>query len=243
MTSAPMLSNSTLSAPTPSAPPLSNLMPSDPTLPDGLNTRIDDMAYGCLFCRTNKEQATALAINRQFPQVHSIIACKEKHKVVNGRMASAQEVFLPGYVFFEAPRDMNVLASLRSVSDNIHRVLHDSDGNWELLGDDKRFALWLFHYDGIIGLSSAYREGDRIRIASGPLKDMEGHIIRVNKRARRAEISIEFISRTIDTWLSFELFNPIDAPLKGLVEGDKMGDMTGDVTGDMVSDMRRCNGA
>lgn len=192
----------------------------DPMVHNDPMAHDDAMAYGCLFCRTNKERVTAITINEAFPEVRSITASKEKHKIINGMKTGVREVFLPGYVFFEAPREMNVLASLgsRSTSDNINRVLHDSEGNWQLMGDDERFALWLFHYDGMLGFSSAYCEGGRIRIASGPLKDMEGHIIRVNKRAQRAEISFEFIHRTIDTWLSFELFDPIDAPLKALVD-------------------------
>ena len=69
---------------------------------------------------------------------------------------------------------------------------------------------WLFRYDGLLSLSQAYRDGDRIRIISGPMKDVEGGIRRVDKRGMSGQVLLSFNDREIPTWLSFELIDRID---------------------------------
>lgn len=57
---------------------------------------------------------------------------------------------------------------------NVIRVLSVDGGVWQLRDEDERFVQWLFRYNGLLGFSQAYKEGDRIKSISGPLKDMEG---------------------------------------------------------------------
>jgi hypothetical protein len=45
----------------------------------------------------------------------------------------------------------------------------------------------------------------RIHIASGPLKDLEGSIVRIDKRNRNAQIALKLQSRIVKAWLGFEL--------------------------------------
>jgi transcription antitermination factor NusG len=70
---------------------------------------------------------------------------------------------------------------------------------------DERFARWVFSLNGLISLSKAYREGDRVKVISGPLKDLEGNILRVDKRNQSGQVAIMFNNRMVKTWLGFEL--------------------------------------
>lgn len=92
---------------------------------------------------------------------------------------------------------------------NVIRVLYTDNGRWQLQGEDERFVQWLFQYDGLLGFSRAYQEGDHIRIVSGPLKDMEGRIRRVDKRGLSGQVVLSFQGRDIPVWLGFELIDPI----------------------------------
>ena len=92
---------------------------------------------------------------------------------------------------------------------NVIRILSTDNGVWQLQGEDKRFAQWLFQYDGLLGFSQAYKEGDQIRIISGPLKDMEGRIKRIDKRGMSGQVVLSFSGREIPVWLGFELIHPI----------------------------------
>ena len=92
---------------------------------------------------------------------------------------------------------------------NIIRILSTDDGMWQLQGEDERFVKWLFQYDGLLGFSQAYKENDRIRIISGPLKDMEGKIKQVDKRGKSGQVVLSFYGKEMSVWLGFELIESI----------------------------------
>jgi transcription antitermination factor NusG len=48
-------------------------------------------------------------------------------------------------------------------------------------------------------------EGERVRIASGPLKDLEGYIVRIDKRNRSGQVMLMFNNRTVKVWLGYEM--------------------------------------
>lgn len=163
-------------------------------------------AYGCLFCTTGKEMAVARTIMTVRPDVRATAARQEKHKSEQGRKSKVEAVILPSYVFFEAPEDMASLAWMPAT--DVIRVL-TYEGDWRLAGEDEHFARWLFLYDGLLGFSTAYREGERIRIIGGPLKDMEGHITRIDRRGRSGQVEMRFNSKVVKIWLGFDLVNPL----------------------------------
>lgn len=162
--------------------------------------------YGCLFCTTGKEMAVARMIENLCPEVRAIAARQEKHKSVQGVKSKVEAVILPSYVFFEAPAEMENVPWMPAT--DVIRVL-SYEGDWRLAGEDERFTKWLFQYDGILRFSTAYREGERIRIVSGPLKDMEGQIKRIDKRGRSGQVALRFNGRTVLIWLGFDLVNPM----------------------------------
>lgn len=165
---------------------------------------MQDMAYGCIFCTTGKEQVLAEMMNRYAPSVKAIVARQEKHHSDHGKKSKVEQVMMPSYVFFRAPGgEMPFIPR-----ENLIRLLTLDDGTWELAGDDERFVEWLFKYDGLLSFSKAYKEGDRIRIVSGPLKDMEGQIRRVDKRGRSGQVALEFHGKVHMVWLGFDLVDP-----------------------------------
>ena len=164
-------------------------------------------AYGCLFCITGKEKVVAEELECVCPGIRAIAARQEKHKSVKGRKMKTEAVFLPSYVFFEAPWSFQPVEAFPH--DNIIRVLTVERGIWQLSGEDEHFARWLFSYNGLLEFSKAYREGSKVRIASGPLKDMEGRIQRIDKRGRSGQVVLEFNGKTMPVWLGFDLLDTI----------------------------------
>lgn len=170
-------------------------------------------AYGCLFCITGREQAVADHIQRSYPGVRTLVARQEKHKTEHGRKSRVQVIALPSYVFFEAPQEMFVTRLFRG--SDVIRVLTGDENDWRLQGTDEQFADWLFSYNGLLGFSQACKEGDRIRILSGPLKDLEGHIKRIDKRGRSGQVSLNFSGRNTLVWLGFELLEDLSLNQRG----------------------------
>lgn len=174
-------------------------------------------AYGCIFCLTGREQAVAERIQCACSEVRATAAMQEKYKSVNGKKSKVQTVMLPGYVFFEVPDDVSII--MRLPRKDVLRILMGNDQDWRLAGSDHKFAEWLFSYDGCISFSTAYREGDHIRIVSGPLKDMEGMISRIDKRGRSGQVIVKFNQRDVKLWLGFDLIEkPFDMSRRGSSE-------------------------
>lgn len=165
------------------------------------------MSYGCLFCITGKEESVAERIQTNCPEVRATTMRQLKYRTCKKVKTREEEILFPGYVFFEAPSDMK--PSIEFPMQNIIRILLLERGIWQLQGEDERFVKWLFQYDGLLGFSQAYKEGDQIRIISGPLKDMECKIKRVDKRGMSGQIILSFYGKDIPVWLGFELIKTI----------------------------------
>lgn len=161
------------------------------------------LAFGCLFCVTGKEQALATLINRTQSIVKAFVARQEQFHSQQGVKTKVEKVLLPGYVFFQAPEDEDVEALIPR--DHLIRMLTTDDGVWQLYGEDERFVQWLWQYGGTLGFSKAMKEGTKIKIISGPLKDLEGKIRKVDKRGRSGQVALEFHGKVTLVWLCFDL--------------------------------------
>lgn len=153
----------------------------------------------CLFCRTGKERAVMRRIHDSFPciPISPRVVREEKKR---GEWISRQEPLLPGYLFLYAWEDLPVFR-IQGLPDVLRFLSYD--GDYKLDGDDLEFAKWVFKYEGLIGVSQAFREGDHIVVNGGPLKDYEGSIVTVNKRKRIAKVHVPLQSGIKAVWMSF----------------------------------------
>ena len=162
-------------------------------------------AYGCVFCITGKEQTVADRIERTCPDIQATTVRKMRYRTQNKVKTREETIALPSYVFFKAPVDTTPSACFPK--QDILRVLTTEKWNWQLVGGDEKFARWIFRYDGLLDFSKAYREGDRIKIISGPLKDMEGQITRIDKRGCSGQVVLSFNGKSVPVWLGFEMID------------------------------------
>ena len=165
----------------------------------------EDFQCACIFCKTGSEQSVARAIMRLYPALYAQPVRQVKHQSVKGIKTLKEHMLLPGYVFISVPRDdsgINLYNCARLP--DVYRLLTDSEGHWALWGSDERFARWVINNRGIIGLSRAYKAGDKVRMLSGPLKEMEGNIIKIDRRGRNGLIEVTFDGHTKQFWLAFE---------------------------------------
>ena len=176
-------------------------------IPETEDEQPQERSFGCLFCITGKEQSIVDQIQTSCPDVRATAMRQLKYRTCKKVKTQEEAILLPSYVFFEAPSTME--PSVEFPRQNIIRILSTDDGMWQLQGEDERFVKWLFQYDGLLGFSQAYKENDRIRIISGPLKDMEGKIKRVDKHGKSGQVVLSFYGKEISVWLGFELIESI----------------------------------
>ena len=165
------------------------------------------VSYGCVFCLTGKEKQVAEIIQLACPEAKAITMRKTRYRTCHKVKTLEEVIVMPSYVFFKAPSQAEPLAQFPR--QDVIRILTTDKGEWRLTGADEQFVKWLFHYDGLLGLSQAFKEGDRIRIVSGPLKDMEGKITRVDKRGCSGQVVLTFNGKDVPVWLSFEMINTL----------------------------------
>ena len=161
--------------------------------------------YGCLFCRTGKEEEVSRNMTHEFPGLKAIVPKKSRYRRSHGIATEETVILFPGYVFFMCDHNIQIRDYLKR--EDVYRILTDGEGSWILQGTDRIIAKELFLINGRIGISQAYYVGGRIKVVDGFLKDFEGDIIRVNHRARTAQIQVRLDGRVFSLWVGFELIS------------------------------------
>ena len=175
----------------------------------------EQVAHGCLFCRTGKEMMVVQRFENMFPGGRAIGPMKSRYRRSQASAIEERVILLPGYVFFEVAQPSELSQDIDSFqyaihdfscSDGVLKLLRYNDGSWQLHGADDRFAQMLLDIDGNIGVSTAYfDENRRIRILEGFLKDYEGSIIRVNHKMKTVEVVVDFHDKKMIMKLGYEL--------------------------------------
>jgi len=163
------------------------------------------MLVYCLFCETVKCNYVADKAEHEFC-CKAISPKQIQHTWSKGKMVDIEHDLLPGYVFLyteDGPLDIDRIQAIRGVI----RCLCSSDKEYELTGEDEKFALMLMHNNGIIGETKVYQEGQIIHICEGAFEGLETRIVKVNRQKKRMQIEIPFASTFVKTWVGFDIIN------------------------------------
>ena len=156
----------------------------------------------CLYVLYGLEVLIANKFNQKFPDLLSLPILKYQHKSVNGVKTIIQKPMLSNYVFLYLPKDMNVYDL--KIDGSTFKILNPKNDDGKLVGYDLKYALRMLQAGGIVDMSKAIKENDRVKIASGPLKEVEAKIIKMDPRNRNAKVVVDFMGRSTEIWLPFE---------------------------------------
>ena len=118
----------------------------------------------------------------------------------------------PGYLFLEAEKvEPEVYWALRPVK-GIYKFLKSNTNIEALHGEDRRILVHFLEHGETVALSRViFDENSRIVVKDGPLKGMEGQIIKVDKRKRRAKVRLSVYKDSFTVDFGFELLNAAKA--------------------------------
>lgn len=117
----------------------------------------------------------------------------------------------PGYIFAEAEKITdNDYLTLKKIP-GFCRFLKNNQDIRPLPDDDKRIILKLQSSGDILIPSTVmFDRDDRIHVIKGPLKGMEGQIIKVDKRKKRAKIKLKLYENSFTIDFGFEVIDKIN---------------------------------
>lgn len=116
-----------------------------------------------------------------------------------------------GYVFFRVQElTIEIIQAIKKIKGFIHFLpLNDNIG--QLKGKDFEILNYMLSYGEVLPMSMAeYTEGDRIKIISGPLKDLEGYIYHIDRRTQRVIVMAPLFSSMTKMELSYKCLEKID---------------------------------
>ena len=151
-----------------------------------------DYKYGCVFCMTGQEDSVIGSLEAQNPECYATSVSQTKWKTDQYGSRKVTQVIFPGYVYFQTKS--NDPPDLRYIEQSI-RLLETTKGSWTLSGMEAWFAKWIIEKHGVIGFSTATVIDNRAMMLSGPLKELEQYIIKVDKHHRGGLVALPFHDR------------------------------------------------
>ena len=109
-----------------------------------------------------------------------------------------------GYVFM-VTKDPKALEKALIKVPGRHRLLKADDVILTVSDEERAFINRIAGRDNVVDISVGYKEGDRIRIVSGPMLGLEGDIVQVDRHKRLVTINMTLFGRSVKTTLGLEL--------------------------------------
>lgn len=159
-----------------------------------------DSIWYAAFVKTGDEDNVKLRLQHRYSDGIKFYVPKRKlRERKDGVWHEKVHTIFPGYVLIEGNIDTNMYYGLKGVP-----------GLWNLLRDDKDLLSISQHEIKIINKlmcngetineSTIYEINGHVIVTDGPIKGMEGHIVKINKRKGRAKVNLSFLGeqRLID---------------------------------------------
>ena len=119
----------------------------------------------------------------------------------------------PSYVFLQAAGvDPDLYAAVRRTPGFV-RFLPSNEGLAPLEQKDQTLLSHFLSFGEVVEKSAAYfDENRRIRVISGPLKNLEGMIVKVDRRKGRARVRLEMYEDSFEVDFGFEALDSAAPP-------------------------------
>lgn len=124
-----------------------------------------------------------------------------------GVRVRTEVALFPGYVFLRADEGLDAdLYSRIKALPGYQNFVRQGTTIGEVRGRDLELLSHFLKFGEVAPVSQVYfDENQRIRVVSGPMEGMEGQIVHVDRRKRRAKIRLDFHEGTFTISLGFEL--------------------------------------
>ena len=117
----------------------------------------------------------------------------------------------PGYIFLETEELKNETYRNLKKTSGFFRFLRNNQNIEPLSGKDEMLLLHFLSFGEVVDKSTVYfDENNKIKVLHGPLKGLEGKIIKVDKRKRRAKIKLSLYKNSFLIDFSFDTIEQVN---------------------------------
>jgi transcription termination/antitermination protein NusG len=147
-----------------------------------------------------------------------------------GKTATETAAIYPGYLFLEAEKIYpEVYWALKPV-EGIFKFLKSNTNIKPISGEDRKILVhFLDHGETVRSSTVTFDENRRIQVLEGPLKGLEGRIVKVDKRKRRAKVRLSMYENSFMVDFGFELIHPAEEDGKNAKKREDHPDSGGGV--------------
>lgn len=179
------------------------------------------MEYYAIQVWTGKEDEYAAKLETD-PSFQGRLIIPKKVNVVrrHGKSRREERPFFPGYIFI-ASEDRELGIEHRwaiKTTRYFVRTLPQTSEPKPIKDADRRLLSHIISFGKVADVSKvSFDADDRIVVLEGPMKGLEGLIVKVDKRKRRAKLKLDICENSFLVDLGFEL---LEKPPKGSVSDD-----------------------
>ena len=163
------------------------------------------MNYYVLACQTGREKRNIKLLEKtvaaRFPgsYIAAYSPVRESREFCARKWSMRIRPLLPGYIIAVCEEELwRIQKDIFLMSDTNYGFLRNADGSYELKGSDEKFAMWVESNLGYIKSSKVILDkkklspDERIKIISGPLKNLNGRIVSIYKGVR-VNVEVSFM--------------------------------------------------
>jgi len=169
------------------------------------------MNYYAIQVKTRAENKFIKLFKALYPEITLPIYFPQRSLDIRrkGKIKKSMSAVFPGYIFIEASSDEEIIACQWEFrrTEGFYRFLRSNQEITPLADRDLELVLHFINNSGAIaGRSRVYfDENSRIIVVEGPLMGLEGRIIKVDRRKRRAKIMLDLYNDSFSIDLAFEV--------------------------------------
>jgi transcriptional antiterminator NusG len=173
------------------------------------------MNYYAIQVKTRGEQKFMRLFNALHPELQFSMYFPRRHIDIRrkGIIRQSTAAIFPGYLFIEAGEE-EILTHQWEFrrTDGFFRFLKSNQNISPLADRDLELVLHFIKKAGpVAGISRVYfNENARIVIVEGPLMGLEGRIIKVDKRKKRAKVKLDLYDDSFAIDLAFEVIGSMN---------------------------------
>jgi len=152
----------------------------------------------CLYCKTGSEEQLVFTIKKSVKEllheeIEVFFPIRIMQQKKQGKWSKVKQPLIPGYVFLYLEDEVPFPLFLIKQERNAYKILRNPDLSLSLKGPNEEYATWVYNHQGTIKPSTVkFEEGRLVKIIDGPLFDMKGEIVKVDRHHKRVHVAFEF---------------------------------------------------